>query len=194
MCGRYRLSRRKQILEEHFDTVSGEADWTPRYNIAPTQPVPIIRQHPKEPQRELSLVRWGLIPWWAKDASGAAKMINARSETAATQPAFRDALRTRRCIVPADGFYEWQKTGKVRQPHCFEVDGGRLFAFAGLWDRWKDPRGTWAKSRSILTTTAPDLPTVRIQAIDGTRTFTSQDSQPCRLPVPYFVPVYPGAL
>ena len=100
MCGRYRLSRRKQILEEHFDTVSGEADWTPRYNIAPTQPVPIIRQHPKEPQRELSLVRWGLIPWWAKDASGAAKMINARSETAATQPAFRDALRTRRCVDP----------------------------------------------------------------------------------------------
>ncbi len=154
MCGRYRLSRRKQILEEHFDTVSGEADWTPRYNIAPTQPVPIIRQHPKEPQRELSLVRWGLIPWWAKDASGAAKMINARSETAATQSAFRDALRTRRCVIPADGFYEWQKTGKIRQPHCFEVDGGRLFAFAGLWDRWKDSEGKTVETCSILTTAA----------------------------------------
>ena len=85
MCGRYRLSRRKQIIEEHFDIVSGEDDWTPRYNIAPTQPVPVIRQHPKEPIRELSLMRWGLIPHWAKDASGAAGMINARSETAANE-------------------------------------------------------------------------------------------------------------
>jgi len=154
MCGRYRLSRRKQIIEEHFDTVSGDEDWTPRYNIAPTQPVPIIRQHSKIPQRELSLVRWGLIPSWAKDASGGAKMINARSETAATQPAFRDALRTRRCIIPADGFYEWQKTGKIRQPHCFEVEGGRLFAFAGLWDRWRDVDGKTVETCSILTTTA----------------------------------------
>src|SRR5580692_1654805 len=91
MCGRYRLSRRKQIIEEHFDTDSDD-DWTPRYNIAPTQPVPIIRQNPKEPRRELSLVRWGLIPSWAKDQSVAVQMINARSETAATKPAFRDPL------------------------------------------------------------------------------------------------------
>ncbi len=109
MCGRYRLSRRKQIIEEHFDSVSGEEEWSPCYNIAPTQSVPIIRQHPKEPRRELSLVRWGLIPWWAKNASGAARMINARSETAATLPAFRDAFKSRRCIVPADGFYEWSR-------------------------------------------------------------------------------------
>jgi len=110
MCGRYRLSRCKQVIEEHFDTVSGEEDWSPRYNVAPTQPVPIIRQHPREPRRDLSLVRWGLVPSWAKDASGAAGMINARSETAATKPAFRDALKARRCIVPADGFYEWSRT------------------------------------------------------------------------------------
>jgi putative SOS response-associated peptidase YedK len=88
VCGRYRLSRRKQIIEEHFDSISGEEGWIPRYNIAPTQPVPIIRQNPKEPVRQLSLVRWGLIPSWAKDASGAATMINARSETSATKPAF----------------------------------------------------------------------------------------------------------
>jgi putative SOS response-associated peptidase YedK len=106
MCGRYRLSRRKQIVEEYFDS-AGEDDWAPRYNVAPTQPVPIIRQHPTEPRRELSLVRWGLIPSWAKDASGAARMINARSETAATTSAFRDALTNRRCLIPADGFYEW---------------------------------------------------------------------------------------
>jgi putative SOS response-associated peptidase YedK len=153
MCGRYRLSRRKQIIEEHFDSISGEEDWNPRYNIAPTQPVPIIRQHPKEPRRELSLVRWGLIPSWAKETSGSAQMINARSETAATRPAFRDALASRRCLVPADGFYEWLRTGRAKQPYCFEVNAGELFAFAGLWERWKDPSGQWIKSCSILTTT-----------------------------------------
>src|SRR5450432_890453 len=109
MCGRYRLSRRKQIIEEHFDTVSGEEDWSPRYNIAPTQSVLVIQQNPKEPRRELSLMRWGLIPSWSKDMSGAATMINARSETATTKPAFRDPLTSRRCLVPADGFYEWSR-------------------------------------------------------------------------------------
>jgi putative SOS response-associated peptidase YedK len=153
MCGRYRLSRRKQIIEEHFDSVSGEEDWSPRYNVAPTQPVPIIRQHPREPRRELSLVRWGLIPWWAKDSSGAARLINARSETAATLPAFRDALKARRCLVPADGFYEWKRAGKVRHPYCFEVNVGELFAFAGLWERWKDAAGKPLETCTILTTT-----------------------------------------
>jgi putative SOS response-associated peptidase YedK len=107
VCGRYRLSRRKQVVDEYFDAVSGEEDWSPRYNIAPTQPVPVIRQDPREPVRELSLVRWGLIPSWARDPSAAARMINARAETAAAKPAFRDALKSRRCLVPADGFYEW---------------------------------------------------------------------------------------
>jgi putative SOS response-associated peptidase YedK len=153
MCGRYRLSRRKQIIAEHFHAGSGEEDWQPRYNIAPAQPVPIIRQNTKEPRREFSLVRWGLIPSWANDASGAARMINARSETVATTPAFRDALKFRRCLLPADGFYEWKKAGKIRQPYCFEIEEGGLFAFAGLWDRWKDPSGKWIKSCSILTTT-----------------------------------------
>jgi len=153
MCGRYRLSRRKQLVEEYFDSVSDEPDWTPRFNVAPTQPIPIIRQHPKEPRREMSLVRWGLIPSWAKDPSGAARMINARSETASSKPAFRDSLKSRRCLIPADGFYEWVRTGKSKQPYCFEVNDGDLFAFAGLWDRWKDPSGNWIKTCSILTTT-----------------------------------------
>jgi len=161
MCGRYRLSRRKQVLAEHFEADPFEDDWEPRYNIAPTQPVPIIRQHPKEPRRDLSLVRWGLIPSWAKDASGAAGMINARSETAAIKPAFRDALRSRRCIVPADGFYEWQRAGKTKQPYCFEVNDGELFAFAGLWERWKDPSGDWVKTCAILTT-APNAVTSQV--------------------------------
>ena len=153
MCGRYRLSRRKQIIEEHFDSVSGDEDWSPRYNIAPTQPVPVIRQNPKEPRRELSLMRWGLIPSWSKDMSDAALRINARSETSATKPAFRDPLTSRRCLVPGDGFYEWMRTGKTKQPYCFEVNDGELFAFAGLWDRWKDPSGQWIRSCAILTTT-----------------------------------------
>jgi putative SOS response-associated peptidase YedK len=95
------------MIEEYFGTVSGEDDWTPRYNIAPTQSVPVIRQNPKEPRRELSLLRWGLIPSWAKDPSVSAQMINARSETAATKPAFLDPLTNQRCLIPAGGFYEW---------------------------------------------------------------------------------------
>ena len=152
MCGRYRLSRRKQVLEEYFDTESGEQEWNPRYNIAPTQSVAVIRQNPREPVRELSLVAWGLIPSWATDPSVAARMINARSETASLKPAFREALQSRRCLIPADGFYEWQQTGKTKQPFCFEVNEGSMFAFAGIWERWKT-RETCA----ILTTTPNTL-------------------------------------
>ena len=153
MCGRYRLSRRKQIIEEYFETSPWDEDWNPRYNVAPTQPVPVIRQHPREPVRQLSLMRWGLLPSWAKSPSGSASMINARSETVATKPAFRDPLRLRRCLIPADGFYEWRRTGGAKQSFCFEVKDGELYAFAGLWDGWKDPSGNWIKTCSILTTT-----------------------------------------
>ena len=153
MCGRYRLSRRKQIVEEYFDVASDIEDWNPRYNMAPTQVVQVIRQHPKEPRRDLSLLRWGLIPSWAKDSSGSANMINARSETAATLPAFREALRLRRCLVPADGFYEWKRSATGKQPYCFEVNDGEMFAFAGIWDRWRAPDGQWIRSFSIMTTT-----------------------------------------
>ena len=154
MCGRYRLSRRKQIIEEHFDAPDWQDDWSPRYNIAPTQQVPVIRQDPKEPVRQISPMRWGLVPSWAKDPStGSASMINARSETAATKPAFRDPLKFRRCLIPADGFYEWKRDGKTKQPFCFEINQGQLFAFAGVWDRWKDPNGNWIKTCAILTTT-----------------------------------------
>jgi putative SOS response-associated peptidase YedK len=156
MCGRYRLSR--EVIAETFDVPPDDlVNWDPRYNIAPTQDVPIIRQDPKKPVRKLSYARWGLIPYWSKDASGAARMINARSETTATTPAFRDALKWRRCLVPADGFYEWKKSGKTKQPFCFEVGEGKLFAFAGIWERWKDPKGNWIESCSILTTKANAL-------------------------------------
>ena len=153
MCGRFKLSRRKQIIEEYFETDDWAEDWSPRFNIAPTQPVPVIRQHPKEPVRQITTMRWGLIPNWAKDPSIAGSTINAKSETAATKPAFRDPFKFRRCLIPADGFYEWRKTGTTKQPFCFEVNDGELFAFAGLWDGWKDSDGRWLKSCSILTTT-----------------------------------------
>lgn len=106
MCGRYRLTSKDRAVAKHFGAGDGIA-WAARYNIAPTQPVPVIRQNPEQPKRALSLLRWGLVPPWAKDASGGAKLINARSETVAEKPAFRDALRSRRCLIPADGFYEW---------------------------------------------------------------------------------------
>src|SRR5215471_6853266 len=161
MCGRYRLSRRKQVLEEQFGTDPWEDDWTPRYNIAPTQPVPIIRQHPNEPVRSLSLVRWGLTPSWSKDSAGAAKMINARSETVATLPAFASPFKFRRCLIPADGFYEWKRQGTTKQPWCFEINDGEMFAIAGIWDRWRDPGGDVLESCSILTT-IPNAVTARV--------------------------------
>jgi putative SOS response-associated peptidase YedK len=153
MCGRYRLSRKKEIIEQYFESAHWDDDWNPRYNIAPTQAVPVIRQHPTQRVRQLALMKWGLVPHWAKDASIAMNTINAKSETAATKPAFRDPFRLRRCLIPADGFYEWQRTAASKQPYCFEVGGGELFAFAGLWDGWKDSNGRWVKTCSILTTT-----------------------------------------
>jgi putative SOS response-associated peptidase YedK len=161
VCGRYRLSRRKQKLEEQFAAALDDADWSPRYNIAPTQLVPVVRQNPRSVRREISMIRWGLIPSWAKDSSKAATMINARSETAATKPAFCDSLKFRRCLIPADGFYEWQKIGKAKQPYCFEVKQGELFSFAGLWETWNEPSGKILETCSILTTT-PNIVTAPV--------------------------------
>jgi len=152
MCGRYRLSRRKQLIAEYFETES-EVDWEPRYNVAPSQDVGIIRQDVSMPKRHFSRARWGLIPSWANDAKIGFSTINARAETVTNKPAFRDAFTSRRCLIPADGFYEWQRTGR-KQPFHFGMHDDSLFAFAGLWDRWTDPTGTIIESCSILTTTA----------------------------------------
>ncbi len=156
MCGRYRLSRRKQLVEAYFASVSEECEWSPRYNVAPTQPVLTIRQDSRAPVRRLSIMRWGLIPSWSKDPSIGDKTINARSETVATTASFREPFKSQRCLVPADGFYEWKREGKTKQPYCFEMSEGELFAFAGLWDRWRDPRGDVIESYSIITT-APNF-------------------------------------
>jgi putative SOS response-associated peptidase YedK len=156
MCGRYRLVRRKEILAEVFDAGT-DVDWAPRYNVAPTQDVPVVRQNATQPTRSLSLMRWGLIPFWAKDPKVGYKMINARAETIAEKPAFREPLQSRRCLVPADGFYEWAKKAKMKVPYCFALADDSTFAFAGIWDRWKDPWGEQLPTCSIVTTSANPL-------------------------------------
>jgi putative SOS response-associated peptidase YedK len=155
MCGRYRLSRRKQIVEEYFESASEAEDWSPRYNIAPTQPVATVRQ--AGASRVLSLMRWGLVPSWATDIKIGNQLINGRSESLLEKPAFRDSFRQRRCLIPADGFYEWKKDGKQRQPFHFGMKDDAMFAFAGVWDRWKSANGQMLESCSILTTAANEL-------------------------------------
>jgi putative SOS response-associated peptidase YedK len=115
MCGRYRLSRRKEILAEYFDA-GDDVDWAPRYNVAPGHDVPVVRQDAAKPVRSLSLFRWGLVPWWAKDPKAGYKMINARAESVADKPAFRDPLQSRRCLIPADAFYEWTTGARRNYP------------------------------------------------------------------------------
>ena len=133
--------------------VSNSLTRSARHNIAPTQNVPVIRQHPEQPKRFGSRMRWGLIPFWAKDPSIGFKMINARAETVATKPAFRESIRKRRCLIPADGFYEWRKDGKTKTPFCFTMAADSIFAFAGIWDSWRNPEGQTIKTCSIITTT-----------------------------------------
>jgi putative SOS response-associated peptidase YedK len=158
MCGRYRLVRKKEILAEIFGLENeNEVDWAPRYNVAPGQDVAVIRQDATQPVRTFSLVRWGLIPSWAQDPKVGYTMINARAESIAEKPAFREPLQSRRCLIPADGFYEWAKQGKEKAPYCFTLADDSVFAFAGLWDRWTNPEGEWLQTCSIITTSANPL-------------------------------------
>jgi putative SOS response-associated peptidase YedK len=138
-------------LTERFEA-EGTIDDHPRYNIAPTQPVLIVRKEHGEKVRRFTTMRWGLIPSWAKDISVGTRTLNARSETVTKTPAFRESILKRRCLIPADGFYEWQKMGSVKQPYCFEVGEKELFALAGLWDEWIGPDGEVIESCTILTT------------------------------------------
>ena len=130
----------------------------PRYNIAPTQDVAVIRHDPRG-RHELSLMRWGLVPFWAKDLAMGNRMINARSETVAEKPSFRNAFQRRRCLIPADGYYEWLTEGKKKQPYWIRMSDERPFAMAGLWERWKDPSGLQPplESCTVLTTEANQL-------------------------------------
>lgn len=156
MCGRYRLSRRKELIAEYFD-IADDVDWDPRYNIAPSQNAGIIRQDRTKPERRFALARWGLIPYWAKDATIGQRAFNARSETAASKPAFKEAFRSQRCLIPADGFYEWRRSAAGKQPLHFGMADDSLLALAGLWDCWRGPGGDAVESCTILTTTPNSL-------------------------------------
>lgn len=148
MCGRFTASDPPQMAMR-FDFAE-LADMAPRFNIAPTQPVPTIVG--SGGGRRIVHMRWGLVPSWAKDLSVGSRMINARAETLETKPAFREALRTRRCLVLADGFFEWKKEGRARRPFFIHLAGGAPFAFAGLWDEWRGPDGAPVQSCTIVTT------------------------------------------
>ncbi len=155
MCGRFALIVDASVLADVFD-VDPPRELQPHFNIAPTQTVPIIRAGKATP-RECAFVRWGLVPSWAKDEKMGARMINARGETVAEKPYFRSAVKNRRCLIPADGFYEWVRTGESKQPHYIHFSDGRVFAFAGLWERWHKGGGGPLDSCTIITTTANDL-------------------------------------
>jgi putative SOS response-associated peptidase YedK len=163
VCGRFTLRTPLTVLSQQFLFELGDLplnNLAPRLNICPTQAVAVVRQAADSKNRELSLLHWGLIPSWAKDRKIAASLINARSETVAEKPAFRTALARRRCLVLADGFYEWKKDGKQKIPHCFELPERRPFAFAGLWERWRGCEGDNSlpvESCTIITTAANDV-------------------------------------
>src|SRR5713226_2517593 len=150
MCGRFTYSKEFRELRIRFDLDRDIPLFRPRFNIAPGQDVPVIVN--AEGKKTLKAIRWGLVPVWAKDSAIGNRMINARAETLAEKPAFKRLLTKRRCLVPADGFYEWRKEGKGKVPLWISLKSGDLFSFAGLWDRWKKPDGGELESFTIVTT------------------------------------------
>ena len=157
MCGRYTQLLTWAELRRLMTLTSTPLEELPvRYNVAPTQEAPVVRAI-EGGGREGVLMRWGLVPSWAADTKIASKLINARSETAATKPSFRAAMKKRRCLVPASGFFEWDKSGAKKQPWLIRVRGGEPFAMAGLWESWKGPAGQPLETFTILTTSANEL-------------------------------------
>ncbi len=160
MCGRY--SDQFTWAELHAlyslsDEPTTPNTYAPRWNIAPTQTMPVIRWNPETKSRALDLLRWGLVPSWAKELAIGARMINARAETIAEKPAFRDAFRKRRCLVPASGFYEWRGDKPPKQPFAIGMADGGPMAFAGLWERWRAPDGEIVRTFAIATTEANEV-------------------------------------
>ena len=154
MCGRFAQKSDPKRLARQFGVAEVPAAEA-RYNVAPTQDILCVREGGEG--REMTFLKWGLVPSWAKDASVGARLINARSETVMEKPAFREAFRRRRCIVPADGFYEWARRGDRKQPFFFRMKDEAPFGFAGLWERWEGEAGRVINSCAILTTEANDL-------------------------------------
>jgi len=154
MCGRFTLTTPADAIADLF-ALAVVPELSPRYNIAPSQPVAAVRE--RDGERRLDLLRWGLVPSWAKDPAIGNRMINARAETVADKPAFRAAFRERRCLIPATGFYEWKRTEATKQPYLVTAAGDGLLALAGLWELWKVPDGGRLETCTIITTSANDL-------------------------------------
>ena len=151
MCGRFTLTVDPSQLQEAFPWLAVPEQYSARYNIAPTQPIAVV---PNDGKNQMDFYNWGLIPFWAKDPSIGSRMINARAETLAEKPSFRNAYRRRRCLILADGFYEWkqQKEDKGKVPIYIQLETGEPFAFAGLWEIWASPEGSELRSCTIITT------------------------------------------
>jgi len=159
MCGRFARKSKQDLLTEWFGIELEDMPWfAPSYNVAPQSVQPIVRSNRDTGNREFALLRWGLVPFWAKDPKFGYSTINARAEEAAQKPAFRDALKKRRCLVPADAFYEWQRLDpKTKRPFAFAMKSGEPYAFAGLWDRWQAKDNEALETFTILTTDPNEL-------------------------------------
>ncbi len=151
MCGRYTITSSPEAIRALF-RYAEQPNFPPRYNVAPTQPIAIVRLI--DGKRHFALVRWGLLPSWVKDPKIFTLLINARGESAAEKPAFRAAMRRRRCLIPADGFYEWKAVGGRKQPFFVRAKSGGPLAFAGLWETWTGPNGEELETAAIVTTRA----------------------------------------
>jgi putative SOS response-associated peptidase YedK len=151
MCGRYAVTSAPEAIRALFG-YSEQPNFPPRYNVAPTQPIAIVRLI--EGRRQFALVRWGLLPSWVKDPGNFTLLINARGESLTEKPAFRAAVKRRRCLIPADGFYEWKAAGPRKQPYYVRAKSGAPLAFAGLWETWTGPNGEEMETAAIVTTRA----------------------------------------
>ena len=151
MCGRYTFKTRGQTVADLFGLLE-EPDLEPRYNVAPTQQIPVVLEDSSDDGRTLEMMHWGLIPSWANDPSIGSRMINARAETVSEKPSYRSAFKKRRCLIVADGFYEWKKTDAGKQPYYLRLKDESPFAFAGLWESWSMEEGEELRSATIITT------------------------------------------
>ena len=159
MCGRYATTLPADALAALFKLAGPLPNFAPTWNMAPTRSAPVVRVHPETRERRLDLLRWGLVPHWIKDLKETRQPINARSETISATPMFRDAYARRRCLVPADAFYEWQVLDTGKQPWAIARQDGQPLVFGGLWEGWRAPEGTVIRSFTIVTTSA--CPTLR---------------------------------
>jgi putative SOS response-associated peptidase YedK len=159
MCGRARLSSDVSELRIVFriPPERPSPNFAASWNVAPTDPLPVVRWDKKAAERSLDVLRWGLVPFWAKDLKVGFANINAKAEGIETRPAFREAFARRRCLVPVDNFYEWQKTATGKQPYAIALADKGVMALAGLWENWRSPAGEWVRSFAIVTTTANAL-------------------------------------